>query len=63
MYADIEEIAWPSTVDEAEVEVLPCGSVRIYSQDEYASLTLPLHRKDFTVEYLTKLSGIPVGKH
>ena len=63
MYADIEEIAWPGTLEEAEVDTLPCGSLRIYSQDEYASLTLPLHRRDFTVEYLAKVSNIFGGNN
>ena len=61
MYADIEEIAWPSTLQDAQIKTLPCGSLRILSQDEYASLTLPLHKRDFTLEYLAKLSSVSQG--
>ena len=61
MYADIEEVAWPSTLQDAQIETLPCGSLRILSQDEYASLTLPLHKRDFTVEYLAKHSSVSDG--
>ncbi len=56
LYADIEEVAWPGTLSGAEIERLPSGSLRLLSHDEYASMTIPPHKQDFTVEYLAKVS-------
>ena len=56
LYADIEEVAWPGALSGAEIERLPSGSLRLLSHDEYASVTLPSHKLDFTVEFLAKVS-------
>lgn len=57
LYSNIVEAAWPSGTDEAEV--LQDGSIRLTSQDEFASLVLSPHGRDFTVCYLSKTSTSP----
>ena len=56
MYAKIDKIAWPKTACRQHCEILEDGSVRILSIDEFASVILSPHRKDFTVCYLSVLS-------
>ncbi|XP_071085193.1 uncharacterized protein C5orf34 homolog [Haliotis cracherodii] len=60
LYTDVQEVAWPKTADRSRAEHLPDGSVRIFSCDEFASLSLSEHRRDFTVCYLSKVSQEPV---
>ncbi|XP_064615401.1 uncharacterized protein C5orf34 homolog [Liolophura sinensis] len=57
LYSNIVEAAWPSTTDDAEV--LQDGSIRLTSQDEFASLVFSPHGRDFTVCYLSKTSTCP----
>ncbi|XP_059143355.1 uncharacterized protein C5orf34 homolog [Physella acuta] len=56
LYAKIDRIAWPKAA-EAKIEVLPDGSRRITSVDEYASLIVSPHGQDFTVCYLSQISA------
>ncbi|XP_067669599.1 uncharacterized protein C5orf34 homolog [Haliotis asinina] len=60
LYTDIKEVAWPKTGDKSRAEHLPDGSTRIFSIDEFASLSLSQHKRDFTVCYLSKISQDPV---
>ncbi|XP_046568879.1 uncharacterized protein C5orf34 homolog [Haliotis rubra] len=60
LYTDIKEVAWPKTGDRSWAEHLPDGSIRIFSVDEFASLSLSQHKRDFTVCYLSKISQEPV---
>lgn len=56
MYADISKIAWPSEYDENLVQCQEDGSVRVTAKDEFGSLILSPHKRDFTVCYLSELS-------
>lgn len=56
LYARIKEIGWPKCVEKRNCEILEDGSVRITSQDEFGSLILSSHHRDFTVCYLSLLS-------
>ena len=56
LYAKIKEIAWPKSAEKRNCEILQDGSVRITSQDEFGSLILTSHQRDFTVCYLSLLS-------
>ncbi|XP_053404672.1 uncharacterized protein C5orf34 homolog [Mercenaria mercenaria] len=56
LYARIKEIAWPKVATGENTEILEDGSVCITSEDEFASLILSPHRRDFTVCYLSLLS-------
>ncbi|CAL1542978.1 unnamed protein product, partial [Lymnaea stagnalis] len=57
LYAQIDNIAWPKQAEDAKIEILPDGSRRITSLDEYASLVISPHGQDFTVCYLSKTSS------
>lgn len=57
LYAKIDKIAWPKTPKDANIEVFVDGSRRAVSSDEYASLVLSPHGQDFTVCYLSHISG------
>ena len=56
LYAKIKEIAWPKSASRRNCELLQDGSIRITSQDEFGSLILSSHSRDFTVCYLSLLS-------
>lgn len=56
LYARIKEIAWPKVLSADNTEIMEDGSVCITSEDEFASLILSPHRRDFTVCYLSELS-------
>lgn len=56
LYARIKEIAWPKVLSADNTEIMEDGSVCITSDDEFASLILSPHRRDFTVCYLSELS-------
>lgn len=56
LYARIKDIAWPPAASRENTEVLEDGSVSITSADEFASLILSAHQRDFTVCYLSLLS-------
>lgn len=49
-------MSWTKNIDEAQYEFLPDGSVRLVSEDEFASLVLSPHRSDFTVCFLCRIS-------
>lgn len=57
MYADIKEIAWPREVTADNVQLQEDGSVCVTSKDEFGSLILSPHRRDFTICYLSALSA------
>ncbi|KAJ8309765.1 hypothetical protein KUTeg_011630 [Tegillarca granosa] len=57
LYAKIDEVAWTKNIEEAQYEFLPDGSVRLVSEDEFASLVLSPHRSDFTVCFLCRVSS------
>ena len=56
LYAKIKEVAWPKTASRRNCEVLEDGSIRITSEDEFGSLILSSHHRDFTLCYLSLLS-------
>lgn len=56
LYARIDEIAWPKEVTLDNLELLDDGSVCVTSEDQFGSLILSAHRRDFTVCYLSQLS-------
>lgn len=56
MYAKIDSIAWPKLPEETKIEVLPDGSRRITSLDEFATMVVSPHGRDFTVCYLSRIS-------
>ncbi|KAI8770556.1 hypothetical protein BgiBS90_028442 [Biomphalaria glabrata] len=56
LYSKIDRIAWPRDLAKVDVEILPDGSRRITSLDEYASLIVSPHGQDFTVCYLSQIS-------
>ncbi|GFO08764.1 hypothetical protein PoB_003526900 [Plakobranchus ocellatus] len=56
LYANIENVSWPTSPAEATVDILQDGSRKINSLDEYASLVISPHGHDFTVCYLSKIS-------
>lgn len=49
-------MAWPKDVTEDSVQMQEDGSVCVTSKDEFGSLILSPHRRDFTVCYLAALS-------
>lgn len=56
LYSNVTSIAWRKSSDDTYMENLPDGSIRLVSEDNFASLILSSHGKDFTVCYLSKLS-------
>ncbi|KAH9488313.1 hypothetical protein Btru_063764 [Bulinus truncatus] len=62
LYAKIDRIAWPKDLGKANVEILPDGSRRITSLDDYASLIVSPHGQDFTVCYLSQISTEKTSK-
>ncbi|KAK3603768.1 hypothetical protein CHS0354_023387 [Potamilus streckersoni] len=56
LYAKITETAWAKSLEDSNIEKLPDGSVRVTSEDNYASLILSPHKQDFTVCFLSLLS-------
>ncbi|XP_050398660.2 uncharacterized protein C5orf34 homolog [Patella vulgata] len=56
LYTNIKEVKWPLSLHRAQVETLPDGSIRVMATDDFASLVLSPHGRDFTVCYLSKVS-------
>ncbi|KAL4220206.1 hypothetical protein ACF0H5_020614 [Mactra antiquata] len=56
LYARIKEIAWPKTCTPQNCVKQEDGSISITSVDEFGSLILSPHCRDFTVCYLSLLS-------
>ncbi|KAL3846781.1 hypothetical protein ACJMK2_017739 [Sinanodonta woodiana] len=56
LYAKITSAAWAKSPEESSIEKLPDGSIRVTSVDNYASLILSPHKRDFTVCFLSLLS-------
>lgn len=63
LYANVDRVQWPKTATMAKVDVLPDGSRKVTSLDEYASLIVSPHGHDFSVCYLSKLSTDPSPQH
>ncbi|ESP00863.1 hypothetical protein LOTGIDRAFT_172963 [Lottia gigantea] len=59
LYNNIREVKWNITLESGKYEILPDGSIRLMSVDEFASLVLSAHGRDFTVCYLSKISEDP----
>ena len=62
LYADINNVSWPQSMEQANYEYQKDGSVRLVSDDEYCSMIFSPHRQDFTVCYLSKVSQEKVKK-
>ena len=62
LYADITKITWPKDCECKKLQLQKDGSVCVTSNDEFASLVLSPHSRDFTVCYLSALSVEPKKK-
>ncbi|KAL5004165.1 hypothetical protein ScPMuIL_017621 [Solemya velum] len=56
-YAEIKKLAWPKELDVRSCDYFEDGGTRVTSMDQYGSLALSGHKQDFTVCYLSAISG------
>ena len=56
LYDNINFAVWPTCVKEANIRVNDDGSRTLFSNDKRSSIVLSPHGRDFTVQYLSRIS-------